>query len=309
MFFGKNQLLDVPSMSGLSILKIKRHIITIFRAFNNIALYPVNNLLLQGQSKQLRIAKRTSQNISYDGSMTVEAALVFPLFLFVMYAVMMLSQLMITNDEVDKALTETARYLAKEAYFYSQENVYEEQGSISIKAQSYNRFRQYIDESRLRLVPGGKNGISLQHSQLPNELQEIVLIAEFNCNITIPFFGRFSYPMEESVVQKIFCGYDTSVGWNKGEYVYVAEHGAVYHNSPDCSYIAIRVVKAEDTKELQGKRNCRYCCNKVAKGEYVTICGDCIHQNRNCSALKRTIHLVRRDQLGGLPLCSRCKIQ
>ena len=89
------------------------------------------------------------------------------------------------------------------------------------------------------------------------------------------------------------------------EYVYVAETGGVYHTNMNCTYITVRIVDKNDVS-LAGKSYCRHCINHHASGRYVTVSGSRIHKDINCSSLKRTVHMVRKSELDGLPLCSKC---
>lgn len=306
--FYKGLLLCVHSKSILTILRIKRCKITIFRVIHrgDEPSFKIKNL--QGQSVQQKFGKRALQSASFAGSMTVEAALVFPLFLFAVYAVVMLSQLLLSNSEVERALDETVRYMAKAEYGQVEKEDEEETQESLLSKCSYNiKFHQYIDESRLGLVEKGGAGVKLHRVQQSGWEDYVILTAQFQCKVPIPLFGNFCFSMEETAVQRIFSGYDLEKGWKNDNYVYVAEHGKVYHTHPDCSYITVRVIPSRERKELSGMRNCRLCCKKGKQGEYVTVCGDCVHWDSNCSALTRTVHLVKKTELGGLPLCGRCR--
>ncbi len=267
--------------------------------------------ILQVQSAQTIKEKRTSQS-SLCGSMTVEASLVFPIFLFVFYAFLMLGQLLMTDDEVAKALLQTARYLAKEEYsIYEDKRSKVEEGEAEKRVGLESgvnlplklRFLQYLDKDRLKLVYGNIMGIRLKRHE--NSEDMVVLTANLVCEIQLPFIGKYQIPLKERVSQRIFSGYDGNGAFEREDYVYVAKHGDVYHLNPDCSYISVRVVAA-DSLDALGKQKCHLCDDNAANGKYVTICGNKVHQDINCSSLTRTIRLVSKKELDGLPLCSRC---
>lgn len=242
------------------------------------------------------IYKRTSQSISNRGSVTVEAALVMPFFFFVLYALLLVNQMLLTEDRIHEALVETGRVLAGEAT----------EDITTVRAQMELKSR--VRSSKLTLVSGGVAGISLWASRLPNDQQEIELHASYCMKLSIPFLFTFTVPVQAVVTQRIFDGCHTGAGTKAGtgSVVYVAEYESVYHTNPQCSHIAIRLVPASDTSLLAGKRQCKSCKNYHQEGSFVTLAGDCIHQNSQCSRIKRTVYMVDKNKTGGLPLCSRC---
>lgn len=240
--------------------------------------------------------KRASQCISNQGSATVEAALILPFFFFVLYAILLISQLLMTEDRIHSALVETGRVLAGE----------EAEHITLVRAKL--ELQKRMNSRSLSLISGGAAGISLSSSKLPNSRYEIELNATYRMKVAVPFLFTFSFPVQSTVVQRMFDGChttDASTG-EGGEHVYIAEHESVYHTSSQCSHIAIRLVPATDVSALRGKRQCETCKKYQRTGEYITLAGNCIHQNPSCGRIHRTVHLVDKDSIGNLPLCSRC---
>lgn len=237
---------------------------------------------------------RTSLRTSVKGSVSLEAALVMPLIIFIMYAFLMIGQMLVASEEIDKGLNETARYLAKDAY-----------GSEDYHPSilSSLRIRDYIDQSKVSVVANGVNGIAVRSSV--DDKDSIKLDAIYRFHISLPFYGNYCYTVKDTASARMFNGWDKDRGFDSDEYVYVAETGSVYHTDLNCRYISVHLTDAHDVS-LVGKRHCKLCSNHSNNGRYVTVCGDCIHKDINCSTLKRTIHLVRKKDLKGLPLCSNC---
>lgn len=281
---------------------------------------------MQKQNKYSRVAEKGREHRRYDGSVTLEAALVFPIFIYVLYMALAFSQLLITNDEIARSVNQTARYMAKLAYTLQSDDEYnaqsadkktveskvDEQKTLGIANKAIDsivakqKFLSYVDDAKLVNVKNHSAGVSFIKSEGINDNREIVLVAQYIYIMKIPVFGKFSFPMEERAVQKAFLGYDEKNDFNCGEYVYVAETGSVYHSNLNCSHIAIKVIPSKEAAHSH-YRVCQRCGKGRKKsGTYVTVSGDCIHYDSNCSGLKRTIHLVRKDQLGHLPLCQRC---
>lgn len=226
-----------------------------------------------------------------SGSMTVEASLVVPVMIFVLYALVMISQLFIVNAQIANGTAQTARYLAKHAT---------EQDVLRAK------FHSFVNQNQLWLVDGKEGGILFLKSKLPNEKEEIEVVANYQCIIKVPLFGKFRFPMETKSVQKVFVGYDPDSNIGSGGTVYIAENGSVYHTNPACSHITITMMTVEEARTMSGVQECKRCKNYSMTGSYVTVFGNRMHRNPNCSGLKRTVHVANKDEVH-LPICQRCQ--
>lgn len=74
------------------------------------------SLQVQSQNASLKQEKRMSLSASLQGSLTVEAALIIPIFLFAITTVISIAQLFLTKEKVEQALSQTAKHQAKYAY-------------------------------------------------------------------------------------------------------------------------------------------------------------------------------------------------
>ena len=249
---------------------------------------------LQVQSMQRM--KRTSQSASNQGSVTVEAALVVPLFLFFLYAVFGIYQVLFASQEIYSGLLETARYVAKYSYVSKSD-------SATIRLQ----FSKYVKDADLWMIKGGTLGVQLSKSECNRNDNRIILRARAQCKIAVPVIGTYLVPIKEMVSQKAFLGFSEEDNFQNGEYVYVAEYAQVYHTDPSCSHICLKIVPVSELSQYPDKRMCRHCMKDgKIKGDYVTIYGDCIHSDCNCSGLKRTVRLCHKEDVNGMPLCSKC---
>lgn len=97
--------------------------------------------------------------------------------------------------------------------------------------------------------------------------------------------------------------------------VYVTLEGGVYHTNAACTYLDLSIHTA-DKGELEHMRNdygskyhsCEKCGGHSSSGVYyVTEKGDKYHSSYSCSGLKRTVRLVRKSDLSGMHMCSRCQ--
>ena len=249
---------------------------------------------LKKYALQAQSTIKTSLRASDKGSVTLEAALILPIVLFVLYGFIILGQLIYVDDEVSKGINETCRYIAKDAY---------DKEDYNPSVITLLKFREYVDENKLAMVDGGVSGVLISCKKSDDDI--LHLNASYKVHIKLPLIGNYSFNMTDTSAVRPFDGYDPDKAGDDDEYVYVAETGGVYHTDMNCTYITVRIVDKDDAS-LKGKTYCHHCKNHHASGKYVTVSGSKIHKDINCSSLKRTVHLVKKSEIKGLPLCSKC---
>lgn len=265
--------------------------------------------------KKYRIQdKRTSQFSSDSGYITVEASIVVPLFLIIMMGFALWIQAFMVEAEIQKGVTETGKYMARQIYKYEK---------LGDKAQLLNKFsgvvikakwKDYVNEEFLNqscLVDGIK-GVSFQNSRYDEESDSIKINVKYKIQISLPFIGNYQLSMNAATEQKSFTGYNHS----SGEYVYVAESGRVFHTNRKCPHIALSIMKVYDTtKYTSGKSGYTACerCTKYYEGVnsyfYITKYGKKYHTSLQCSGLKRTIQKIKLGEVKGLGQCLKCQEQ
>src|SRR5699024_3700504 len=112
------------------------------------------------------------------GSLTVEAALVFPLFLFALTAFLSLFFLVQVRVEIGRALTDTGRELAQMAYFS------EDAGSLAPSAMAMlygqREVEAYLeDRVAAEIIKDGADGISFLGTVWNEEDSVLTLRASF----------------------------------------------------------------------------------------------------------------------------------
>ena len=214
-----------------------------------------------------------------NGSMTVEASICLPVFLFAMILIGYLGQMIRCQDEVQSALSRVAKEAAAE-YGMSKSN--------TIKSQAY-----YL--AKMSLYLEGSAG-----------------------KIPFSIFSLGSCQFRQRVHTRAFTGVERREKENEKDcVVYLTETGTVYHRSLDCSYLKLTISKVL-YRDLVNLRNssggkykiCERCCHGITPqdGEevYITIYGDRYHKSRTCSGLKRTIREIMLSQVGNRAPCSKC---
>lgn len=253
--------------------------------------------------KDGKIRKGTSsqgvpQGISLSASLTVEAALVFPLFLFAMIGILFFFRVMQVTQITSGALAETGSQLALEA---------------GISEASVGRGILYFQKELAgadcptEYITGGKAGISWQGSTLEGEYIDLQI--HYNCKLPISLFQIKSISIAQRVYMKKWTGYHQNGAENGSDiWVYITPNGTAYHLKRECTHLrlAIRTMGKEAAVEVY--EPCMLCGKKESLYSYyyVTEEGDRYHTMLNCSGLKRTIYMKKLSEVGKRTPCQRC---
>lgn len=264
-----------------------------------------------------------------QGSITVEASLIIPVFIYTMAAFLYFFQLFLVQENIQKGITTTAQCASQ--YTYIQKNINPEKidsigNSVLDKTFLYLTLQKNINTSLINAscIQGGTFGISLIHSSISTEENIIDVIAVYRVHFPLLFFSIKDYTLVQRVRTKGFIGKSIDKTRKNGvitedeissdEIVYITETGNVYHLSKSCTYLNLSIHLCEKN-QLDGIRNlygakykkCERCCTAEEKNSYyITESGDRYHSDLNCSGLKRTIYEVLKSQVGTRNLCSRC---
>ena len=236
-----------------------------------------------------------------EGSLTVEAALSLPIFLFAvsmaLYLFVMLQVQYVVGDALDQAVAGAA--LLRDASSGKVENF--------TKAAFYKELLgQKGSLSRIEL---GIVGISWKGSRV----DESHIQAQVAYQVRFPFgyFGKRSIKFSNRCKMHRWTGkQNSSTASDRQEWAYLTPAQPVYHTTRDCTHLRLSVkpVSATEWKALKKYQACGHCTKEGKRGAlvYITEEGDCYHYKISCSGLKRTIYMVRKEETGGRPSCSRC---
>lgn len=264
--------------------------------------------------KQLKYKKRAS--------LTLEATLVLPIFIFSIITFIYLLQIMIIHDNLQEGITNIGLEAAKYGYVYDsllEEN--KEDYSAFFKVALY-------DNVDLKLLDGSciKGGFAGIHTYLSNYMEEndiVDVIINYKIKIPTLFFNIDNFQIVQRAKLRGWSGYKPLAKFEEKttedtdeEMVYITETGTVYHTSRECTHLqlSIKQVPFEQIENLRndsgGKyKKCQRCGSNLKPGNlvYITTNGDRYHINANCSGLKRTIKEVPLSQVKDRSLCERCK--
>lgn len=272
-------------------------------------------------------AKRMSQYISLNGmkgSITIETALVFPIFLFFMINIISMIPIFQVYSSMEAALHQIGRKMA--VYAYAVEEVTDRESietsavSSAILSTVYvkEKLVEYLGEAYLENSPikGGKRGISLIQSSIMKD-EIIDLVAIYTVEPAFGMMGLKEFCVVNRCKIRAWTGYDNagerSLSQDGDELVYITENGTVYHKEKECTHLRLSIQMTEygQIKQMRNVYGSKYTlcelCSPVTEGMvYITNQGDKYHTSVACSGLKRTVIAISIKEAGGRSPCMRC---
>lgn len=240
------------------------------------------------------------------GSLTIEAAMTIPLFLFAVLCLIYLLEVQSIQFSVAAAAQNAGKKAAEKIPVVSILN------PIQLKADMVNAIgAERIERS---VIEGGVSGIRCLTSYYDTFDETVHIKIGYRIRLPFPGYLRTGPKIQEEFQIKAWTGYQHS-GMEDGDdcIVYITDMGTVYHTDYHCSALKV-TIKFIPSSELSGLRNedggryyrCEKCVHGVAMaGVYVTNYGK-YHNSLNCSGLKRSIRAVKISEVRGRRECNRC---
>ena len=263
-----------------------------------------------------------------SGSMTVEASLALPLFIFFFVNIMTMFNIVKVQSDMEAALHQTGSEMSLMAFDlrFGERSFGMEGGSaVDTLAGAAGIFyakeqvRMYLgDGINYSCVTDGFEGMSFLQSKVMFGNDIIDLVVDYKVHPMIPLIGFKEFGVESRYYGHAWTGYDISSGLEieglDEEMVYVTEYGEVYHRSIDCEHLRLKV-QSVSFDELSHLRNndrkkyyaCEYCGENIGGGNvFITGYGEKYHSSINCLGLKRKIYTIPISEVGGRRPCSTC---
>lgn len=257
---------------------------------------------------------------SYKGSMTVEASLVFPIFLFAVLNLLSVLNFVYLQGSMTAALHQTGKQLAVYGYAYDKSGLQLEEYPLSSALFSYTFVKSSVESSvgkaylEKTVLKHGSEGIHYGYSKIMED-DKIDLIALYDVSGLFFMKGMKSIPLYSRFYGHIWNGYDVeerSQADAEDIYVFITKSGTVYHRNRNCTYLnpSIEAVHYEDIEKRRNKNGgifyeCERCGGVKAAVVYITEQGNRYHTTMECSGLKRTVYSVLLSE-AGRPPCSKC---
>lgn len=264
---------------------------------------------------------------SYAASLSVEAAVVTPVFMFALAALIQIMVIIGTYCRVSHSLyKQTLRvsgftYLTcmAEDYMIKQLDMEDYKAIENIVANGVSELlvkKMVEDDLGEEFLSGAliKDGLSVKVS-LSGGGGVLDVILAYRIKLLFNIFGIDDYEMITRARTNCWVGTTKVVREDKSESskVYITKHGVVYHIFDDCPYIDIKVTGVTPSK-IGAARNesggIYYPCSRCVNGNevvfYITKYGDKYHGLGDCGAIYRNVEIIDRDEIGERRLCSKC---
>lgn len=265
--------------------------------------------------------------------MTVEAALVLPLFIYFFCNILGLLDIIRLQSVMLAAVRETGTKLCEYAYYIDKGEDYLFSAGVDLSgipdgisslvlAETYVRsdVTSYLGDEYLSESPILGDSISFLQSSLMKDDDLIQITADYIIEPFVPFIAPENFMMQTRYVGHAWTGYDLSdaEGLPKDEEdettVYITPGGEVYHTSADCTYLRPHVHSTTasqigDKRANDGSRYyaCESCHPSKTGTLYYTTDGNRYHSSASCGKIKHDIvEAHRSDVEGHRRACSKC---
>lgn len=258
--------------------------------------------------KPLHKERTSSGPFQFQGSMTLETALAFPLFLAAICAFVCLLEIADIRMNIYMGLWAAARESAQDVII----------SPILSKEKIETTMVRAIGEDRLArsMIEGGKEGLDCSGSRISYHDGMIHIKVSYRMKTPLPKWLSKEISCEDSLDIKGWTGYKGGIENAQEEtLVFITETGSVYHTDYSCTYLNLSVqpVAAGEVENLRNESGGKYYpCSSCAKKNiekgivYITNTGDRYHLSLQCSKLKRKIYVVPLREVAGKGACSKC---
>lgn len=292
-----------------------------------------NNFFLDSFIERVSLPASLKRKIV--AGMTVEAAIVLPLFLFFFVNLGSAIEMIRLHGNLQLALWECGNRMCvygcvssigDEGAADADHSVWEEMGDIAltytyVKGQVADYVgRDYLAESPISSGVDGlqfwESDVGVADEAVSGDVLDIVMTYQVSPLIEIPYVKPFR--MVNRYYGRLWTGYDVvkaNARKDREDIVYVTENAEVYHDSRDCTHLKL-TIREVGWSMLPYSRNengirytkCQKCGDEVAGAvAYIAREGDAYHTNRNCPGLKRAVYTMLRElAVEKYRPCSRC---
>ena len=253
------------------------------------------------------------------GSMTVEAALVIPLWVL---AIMVLISIMILTGikmRTRQAVCEGLRSVSSLPFSL------EKGGSaLNMTAMKTVTLASLYKETKGELsaidilderVAGGSAGILLIPDDFLSGGADMGVKVVYNAKMPMAFFTGGTIPVEQRIKNFAWLGDEYMADRHNEKMVYITPHGTVYHEDINCTYLKPKV-SVISVSQVPSKRNAsgekyRACESCVKYGistgmtVFITDYGNRYHTNGSCAKIKHDVISIPLSQAGGRHKCMK----
>lgn len=292
-----------------------------------------------GRRVSFSVSLQMGRNMAkVKGSMTVEAALGFTLFLFFMALMAAPLSVMDTRRQVQAGLEAEGERIAQYAYAAADFAETGEPGLLSdlsrpdlltdlsrsglLSGFSREAVCRTV-ENRVKTAEGTGRAVdfSAAKSRILEDGETIDLIVDYAICLPFSVFFLDEIPQQARCIRRAWTGKDglgaegSGRGDEENEIVYMGKDGSRYHRSRTCHYLYndLRAVSAAEVKDFRSQsgnryRPCAVCGGLGGTVAYVIPSGESYHFRKDCSSIAayvRAVPLKSVEHLGACSYCSR----
>ncbi|MCI8515270.1 MAG: hypothetical protein HFG75_00050 [Hungatella sp.] len=259
----------------------------------------------------ISITGRKKVSFSASAVLTLEAALVLPLFLFAGVILMTPFSMMDTHRQVQAAAERVSEQIGEAACLAKHGDSESFWNTAAAFAYGEGAVR-----SRLKGLP--VSHISLKRSSLLEDGETIDLVIDYQMSLPFPVFRLGSVKQTVRSFRRAWVGAEGR--WAQGggqgaeeELVYVGKGSTRYHISSICHYLyndltAVSVGEIGSVRNQDGRRYspCSRCQGSPAASVYIMPSGTHYHTTPSCSAIGAYTRAVPKREVEYLGPCSYC---
>lgn len=263
--------------------------------------------------KVLRMSKKICSHAR--ASLTIEAAVTLPIFIFFSIAVTYLLIIISLQSNIQQSMEDAARKLGKQAYLTNETDLGVLINAVTARAYILNGdLKDEIDNSQILNGSGGVSTLLTEYDE-ENGILDIVVTYTYEIPFLPENIGKLRFLQRSR--SRVWIGEEISADTEKADedtIVYITPTGSVYHTTKSCTYLdlSVRNIDIEDLYDARNKNGSMYKeCTDCVKGDsyttvYITDYGTYYHMTLSCSALKRTVIAVNLSEVEGRAACSKC---
>ena len=270
-----------------------------------------------------RISLRILPQTEVRASMTVETAIVLPLFCFFMLHMGSAIEMIRLHGNLEVALWNAGRQVGiyedmlPEGENDSDSEDHAANGKLEAVILSYtyikNQIRNQLGEAYLEQSPleDGIDGLQFWEGMIKDDVYEITMTYQISPLLQTIGFRKFR--MGNRYYGHLWNGYAIPGTEEEKAYVYVTENAEVYHTNRNCTHLSLEIHAVEAANIPGGYKACEKCIDAKKDGMLLTgavyyICpeGEHYHSRADCPGLKRTVYRIPREEAGAYRECSRC---
>lgn len=271
---------------------------------------------------------------SLEGSLSLEAALVLPLFLFACFCLMMPMRMMDRQRQIQAVLEGVGEDISQYAYAVrclEGENAASvdvsrgageeaaDNGGWDMGEGIYALSEAYAARAILsRINQEWVEDVSFQGTEIgPDDMVHIVM--HYRMRLPFSVLGLDSLPFESVCSRRMWTGAVGNrwekEGWENGqeeEIVYIGKTSTRYHRQRSCHYLSnvLKPAAAADIEDLRNQEGKRYhACQTCGGGSgtvYISDYGTSYHASPDCGALISYVQAVPLSQVEAMGACSYC---